>query len=447
MEGATELNHQDNTIQNPTEAQVQLTKETHQPHDLHVESASLNADTTAPPISRDPDWSEHFSFLSSSKDAFMENTDRTANLNPSQTENSAFNPEVVVEELTLKNYRSATNISAGSSSTSGEKPSTRKGLWGNFTRLAESLSRENAPINQPISQMVEGGSDDNPPFGSQRTRNNAHPLFGAQRAPQSTIRPQTISEFTQIGAKSAFKGKEVVQKGAIIRPKFNVEKRSDISHENCVNSDEKSLYGGGAFKSYNLSSHKGINLREFLKPRYQRISKSEKMQIFRQIVELLNVSHSQGLAFKDLQPSYFMILPHYQVKYIGGFIPQEMSSSAQMEESFRKKRHLDQKEMQKRSSWVSRLKHQKVGDQGFLSRSTNTGCDFRENTSICADTCKFEERWYSSPEEQTEYMCPFSSNIYSLGVLLFEVLNLFSFICFMNRMLPVAKLHLRLAFE
>jgi protein suppressor of PHYA-105 1 len=429
MEGTAEINRPDDMIQSPIEPQVQLTKETHQLHDLHVESASLTADTSASPISRDPDWSEHFPFLSSSKDAFMENTDIIANINPCQTENSVSNPEVIVEELTLKNYKSTTNILAGSSSSSGEKPATRKGLWGNFTRLAGNLSRENSPINQPVRHMVQGGSDVHPPFGSQRTGNNVHPLFGSQRALQSTIRPQTTSEFTQIEAKSAFKGKGVVRKGAIAKPKLDVETSSDTSRKKCMKADEKSLYSGGAFNSYNSSSHKGINLREFLKRRHQRISKSTKMKIFRQIVEFLNVSLLQGLALKDLRPSYFMILPQYQVKYSGGFVPQELSTSAQMDESFSKKRYLDQKEMQKGSNWVSRLKHQKVGDQGFLSKSTNTGCDFRENTSIGGDACKFEERWYSSPEEQTEYVCPFSSNIYSLGVLLFEVLHFLSFIC------------------
>lgn len=429
MEGTTELGSHDDTIQGPTEDQVQLAKEA-QPLREHVESTSFPADTMAPPTSRDPDWSEHFPFLCTSRDAFMENPNEIANLNPVQAENSGSHPEVIVEELTLKNYGGTTNISAGSSSSSGEKPAMRKGLWGNFTRLAGSLSREITPNNRPVNRKVEGGNDVHPQFGTQRAGNDVHPLFGPQKALQSTTRPQIASEFTPVGAKSAFKGKEIVHKGAIQKP---LETSSDSSRKNCVKSDEKSLYGGGAFGPYNSDSQKGVNLREFLKPRHPRISKSTKMQIFRQIVELLNVSQSQGLALKDLRPSYFMILPRYQVKYIGGFIPQEMSSSAQMEESFNKKRYLDQKDVQKGFDWFSRLKHQKVSDQGYVSRSNNRGSDFRENTSIGADSCKFEERWYSSPEEQTDYVTPSSSNIYSLGVLLFEV----HFFPFFHMLLPI----------
>ncbi|KAF3340102.1 protein SPA1-RELATED 3-like isoform X2 [Carex littledalei] len=421
MEGTTELSNHDETVQSPTEPQVQLAKETQPPRNLHVESTSFPTDTMAPPINRDTDWSEHFPFLCTSKDAFMENPDDIVNLNPAQAENSRSHPEVIVEELTLKNYKSTANISAGSSSSSGEKPAMRKGLWGNFTRLAGSLSREITPSNRPVNRVVEGGNDVRPQFGTQRARNDVHPLFGPQRALQSTIRPQITSELTPIGARSAFKGKEIVHKGAIQKP---LETSSDPSRKKCVKFDEKSLYGSGAFGPYNSNSQRGINLREFLKPKCPRISKSTKMQIFRQIVELLNASQSQGLALKDLRPSYFMILTRYQVKYIGGFIPQEMSSSAQMEESFSKKRYLDQKE-QKGFDWFSRLKHQKVSDQGYVSISNNTGSDFRENTSIGADSCKFEERWYSSPEDQTEYVIPSSSNIYSLGVLLFELFSYF----------------------
>ncbi|KAJ4806766.1 Protein SPA1-RELATED 2 [Rhynchospora pubera] len=425
MEGTTELNHHHETIESPTDRHVQVMKETQPPPAPPGQSTSSTADTTTPPISRDPDWSEHFPFLSS-KDAFMENTEgrSIANVNPGQAENSGSKPDIIVEELTLKNYRSTTITSVDSSSSSGEKPVLRKGLWGNFTRLAGSLSRDIAPINRPFSQFVEGGNDPHSPFGHQREGNDVYPMFGTQRGLQSTIRPQTAYEFPQTGAKSVFKGKGIVHKGAIEKPKFNVETSLESSPKKCMKSDEKSLFGGGAFGPYNSSSQKGVNLRELLKPKHQRISKSTKMQIFRQIVELLNVSHSQGLALRDLRPSYFMILSLYQVKYCGGFLPQETPSITQMVDSFSRKRYLDQKEVQKGFDWVSRLKHQKVGDQGY-GRLANSGCDFRENMNIGRDACTFEERWYSSPEEQTGYACPLSSNIYSLGVLLFELFSYF----------------------
>nr|XP_018676574.1 PREDICTED: protein SPA1-RELATED 2-like isoform X2 [Musa acuminata subsp. malaccensis] len=213
----------------------------------------------------------------------------------------------------------------------------------------------------------------------------------------------------------------------------------------------------------------GISLRSFLKPQSS-LNKVERLHMFKLIVDLISSLHSQGFFLKHLCPSHFVMLQSKQVKYVGPLIPQ-----GQMELLEGKREpdvdHLNLKNSLKRR-WnlvdgrefneTLLTKHQKVCEQ-FISPS-HTGVlkgevgkefdpqNFQIENSICevsgrlqtggaskshnfpvilelssgghyavSDVLKLEERWYASPEELNEGSCSSSSNIYSLGVLLFEL--------------------------
>ncbi|KAE8712782.1 Ubiquitin ligase protein cop1, putative isoform 1 [Hibiscus syriacus] len=206
--------------------------------------------------------------------------------------------------------------------------------------------------------------------------------------------------------------------------------------------------------------HGGINLREWLKVQSRKANKAERLYIFRKIVDLVDYSHSQGAILHDLRPSCFKLLQANQVKYIGSgsqkgpldsvldtdFLPSEnimnrrrpmtqgMSSSVGL---CSKKQKIN--ENRNLTRWPlfhsrSKLKIETISTQFSRTESSehcpntqfsNSGSS---HSSISAKhqpisvNEQLEEKWYASPEESNEGVCTNLSNIYSLGVLLFELL-------------------------
>ncbi|KAG5030023.1 hypothetical protein JHK87_013537 [Glycine soja] len=213
----------------------------------------------------------------------------------------------------------------------------------------------------------------------------------------------------------------------------------------------------------------GVTLREWLKSRHCKGSKTDHLSIFRKIVDLVDGSHSEGVAMHNLYPSHIKLLPSNQVMYLG--LPtqkQTLDSIAnsevlQLENSFIRKR-LSEKVIS--ASLNLRSKKQKfnenarvAGDWSQCPPRTDLNLqianDIKVNAVGSQDYCneykediqfskhnmrsmsriphifnagqlqlnslneRLEDKWYSSPEGG----CTTSSNIYCLGVLLFELLN------------------------
>ena len=221
----------------------------------------------------------------------------------------------------------------------------------------------------------------------------------------------------------------------------------------------------------------GISLREWLKPGHSKLNKAESVLIFRQIVELVDFAHSQGVVLNDLRPSCFFLLQSSRVKYTGSSTAVRELEDVMCQESFRK-RPLEQDEhlylslgakQQRICEEMNSIKQQPYfmtngglstksmketeisitgpEDSGHteLQSQNNSSCQNKslatqqtipvtvhrcQNKSLAAQqyvsaTVQSEERWYTSPEDLNERGCTFSSNIYGLGVLFFEVRILF----------------------
>ncbi|GMH29760.1 hypothetical protein Nepgr_031603 [Nepenthes gracilis] len=218
----------------------------------------------------------------------------------------------------------------------------------------------------------------------------------------------------------------------------------------------------------------GDSLREWLKSVRNELHKVSSWSIFRQILELVDSFHSRGTALLDLRPSCFRLLPLKEVKYCGRLsIQVEVHKSVvhkgtPIERNLKKP--LDQGML---TSYTMCAKRQKISENfsffrkkplfefgyglnpnlandigvnvagpgasgyGFIEES-HSNVDFKTfGSSSCshlpntADQCllsvadQLEEQWYRSPEELIGKGCTFSSNVYSLGVLLFELLSCF----------------------
>ncbi|XP_042005328.1 protein SPA1-RELATED 2-like isoform X2 [Salvia splendens] len=127
----------------------------------------------------------------------------------------------------------------------------------------------------------------------------------------------------------------------------------------------------------NMSSTSFTNLREWLESKGGvDASKNDKMLLFKRIVQVVNVSHVQGIALLELQPSSFILLDTGDVEYIGSTTETEL--------------------------W---------GVQDF-----STGKRWLTYQNV-----QLEEKWYAFPEGfKTRDLL--SLNVYSLGLLLFEFL-------------------------
>ncbi|XP_042376169.1 protein SUPPRESSOR OF PHYA-105 1-like isoform X2 [Zingiber officinale] len=204
---------------------------------------------------------------------------------------------------------------------------------------------------------------------------------------------------------------------------------------------------------------KGISIRSFLKPK-NKLSEVEKLHIFKLIVDLVSNLHSQGFILKHLRPSHFIIFPTKQVKYVGPLIDKGQRESLFgkteldgdcLENTWKRRRSIlgkrnaaeasTKKLVFSRHSGV--LKEELSKDFDKQSSNVESCCEICDRllvnvsrmlqTSLVilglssggqntiSEVLKLEERWYVSPEELNEGLYSSSSNVYSLGVLLFEL--------------------------
>lgn len=165
---------------------------------------------------------------------------------------------------------------------------------------------------------------------------------------------------------------------------FNVIRQSTIEKGVlCKRSEMSSQYTAA-------QNTQGMSLRKLLNCGFNEVNKAGRLEIYRQIVQVVDMAHSQGNALQDLRLSNFILLPSNEIIYF--------KSSAQ---------------------------HQVVNfmDQNYRKHIQPGPASY----SVTFD--QLEKTWYACPEELYGNDL-LSANIYSLGILLFEVR-----ICFKNLIL------------
>lgn len=534
------------------DVQIKGAKENGQPAAVAValpppQPSGSEALEPATPLLRD-DWSEHFS-LFTSLGGFGGSSDGARGLTSVGLSNSESRPDSVtqrgldhdaeerVEELTLKNCINTDvqpEVSAGGSTSCGDRPTVIKGMWGNFTRMAwrtsdlasresavlsygdipnlragDASSRENLATslaNNIISRNNNASGNEAPmsrvgyvnnefmtPFRSQQillspwsNQDNALKVSSFSNRILDQMRSKTVAPPSAVlgsPLKSKSKGKGVAYQGAReeiqgqanARPRDPLDKIPTIPtsiHDSMARVDPMLFSTGG---NVSKSHSEGTSLRELIKPGRQTMTKFEKMHLFKQILDLVDKCHAQGFTLQHLRLSYFTTLSSNQVKYIGSYTTQDLPTSIKQEVAredlvIRKRafgHRIDHQDSNGHGNLM--LKYQKVGEQGSVAirRPANTfwtdqicdnqnedvdpGVSRQENFSYTArERFKFvepygsntsgaqhvsssgtqqpafelrnlEESWYKSPEELSQFKGTFPSNIYSLGVLLFEV--------------------------
>lgn len=303
---------------------------------------------------------------------------------------------------------------------------------------------------------------------------------GVLGSTNSGIRTKILSKsgFSEFFVKSTLKGKGIICKGpqGPQHDGYHLESRdrnsmkigcatavaSDTSHSLDAKVVTPPSYGVKAATRIGGSGCDGVTLRKWLKIGRVEVNKYERLHIFKQIVDLVDYSYCQGIPLYDLHPSYFKLMPSNQVKYLGrlgSIVQKEMLQSmkdedfSQLENSLIRKRPVGHGFFTSVSSCAKKQKFcqnkrlfrqwpQFPTSYGFKLETANSinefdeghlsatqmaeskfGCPLGPNTreQMASLSEQLEEKWYASPEELSEGSCTILSNIYSLGVLLFEV--------------------------
>lgn len=395
---------------------------------------------------------------------------------------------VMVEELTLRNYNGK-NLAVVGALGNKETMNVRPNQW--FYQLAggsacassrgEASYRDRCRTSSGLWEEEEGDTlftgllnqnqntlNENCNLDGENLQNNGDKAVSNNVFPSSEgIRTKIISKsgFSEYILKSTLKGKGIICKTQ--SPRVSASESRGQSYSQCANASS-TIASMDAFVNPNVYQD-GISLRERLKAGGTKLNKDEGLYIFKQVLDLVDFAHSQGISVQDLRPSCFKLLRPNQVVYSGAsvhaqlteyFVDQGVSKS----ENNQKERSSAGKNI---SSFIDPcVKKQKLSEDthlkmkwpqysfksGHKSACRNTklnaapgyGDDSNEEDCLMTEannpskyrlpqpsitskplltsmSFKLEEKWYTSPEQLSEGGCTFSSNIYCLGVLLFEV--------------------------
>lgn len=399
---------------------------------------------------------------------------------PSTSPYSTSDAGNVAEELKVRNYK-IPNSNLGNSSITMEGLNYWRGQWhqlsdGSTSRNPQCGLRDKEHMvlssEEELRRMSFDLQDGKRLLTKKQNRDrdevSAHSIDNYNKILQSNIQPlgdnqsNVSPNFPQFLAKQSLKGKGVQSNSNKILTEVSI---ADISQ----NEDQQASLGKVAFDAPLRSSAElekcsdigdlesyldGVSLREWLKVGNFEINKVERLHLFRQIVQLVDFAHLQGVALQDLRLSCFLLLPSKRVIYSGRLTQIEMSV---INQNIQRKRSLEQEiclqnilgvKQQKLEVDMKFVRHQSqlssrrgistVAENEIDSRMTSvhnfddTECKAQNNFFSCQKTSlqaglgsnyvtvQLEKKWYACPENLNERgLLP--SNIYSLGVLLFEV--------------------------
>ncbi|KAG0490612.1 hypothetical protein HPP92_007475 [Vanilla planifolia] len=234
-------------------------------------------------------------------------------------------------------------------------------------------------------------------------------------------------------------------------------------HNPFIKTDEKILFGD-TFDHTDSNAHVDwISLREWIKQKQDNFNKLERLNLFKQVMQIMDSLHSEGIALLHLRPSFFVVSLTGAVNYIGSFsvlvharnsmglIIQDATSKSHLKRKQETERDVDFKAIHlhknikfghdqelhriltspfKKNEFVVQGNIHPLGSRikGRMIEGTNDGSIKANDRNISplgfqeslSQFHYLEDRWYASPEVTNENCCTLASNIYSLGILFFE---------------------------
>ncbi|KAL3645728.1 hypothetical protein CASFOL_010908 [Castilleja foliolosa] len=368
---------------------------------------------------------------------------------------------VMVEELTLRNYDDEQMTIVGSSNNK-ERISTRPHRWQNLYNLHGQTGYKGKGQATTSDNLFSGLLVENHPQQNLLSKNDDKGTSDDVLNASGGIRTKILSKsgFSEFFVKNTLRDKGLMLKSHARPTNYVAPLR--------LSTNPFSSSSGGVSETLNtLSSkntHDGVYLREWLENGGKKVNKVEKMRIFKQILDFVDISHSRGVPLQDLRPSCFKLSGSCQVMYLGYDVrvgPTENFQDQDIHQNQNDKRPMHQSDnhsAKKRKSGDNTKLIQRwpqfpsrsvirsapssiasVQSSDTLDEENNRTADIRRHIklfghnvpnatqSIQSSSSFFmlEEKWYTSPELVDEKGFTFASNIYCLGVLLFELLGSF----------------------
>ncbi|KAH9331611.1 hypothetical protein KI387_003719 [Taxus chinensis] len=231
--------------------------------------------------------------------------------------------------------------------------------------------------------------------------------------------------------------------------------------EKCLGSFQQDEKYCGSFEPYsNLSLRDAetelghVTLRQWLSRPQRTVNKYQCLHIFGQVVEAMNVAHSQGLILRNIRPSCVRLSSFNRISLIGPVnnnagnnihntsiqwhLQSDQNRSVQKpSHDYEQYRRWQQASNQNayydgnHDSHASSVAMASSSRAVLMTRSSEAGnmqVDHKEESNTekygaCqpGQTSHMEISWYTSPEELMGVSCSFATDVYSLGVLFFEV--------------------------
>ncbi|KAH9609206.1 hypothetical protein KSS87_002242 [Heliosperma pusillum] len=182
-----------------------------------------------------------------------------------------------------------------------------------------------------------------------------------------------------------------------------------------------------------------VSMRRWLDNAERTVDVIESLHIFRQIVEIVNTAHSQGIVLNNVRPSCFIMSSFNHVSFIesascsdsgsdsledapnGQGVETKQDSASLAHDLLEWKSRSDNKEINpnQENSWSKSQSSQET-DSGSSEKGGEKQCFPMKEVLV------METSWYTTPEEIAGAPCSCASDIYRLGVLLFELFCTFS---------------------
>ncbi|KAI3928167.1 hypothetical protein MKW98_023768 [Papaver atlanticum] len=220
--------------------------------------------------------------------------------------------------------------------------------------------------------------------------------------------------------------------------KYKISRRMQ-SNARCGSSDKlDSIHGGrDDLSRANGVYEKGhVTLRKWLDRSERLVDHHECLHIFKQIVEIVSISHSRGKVVHNVRPSCFILSSSNFVS----FVPSSSNSSLESDEDvsnnqsgqFFSSRHELHKRKCELGHGESPQEKSPTGAPENVDEREMEDCSNAADVEESKKNTKMnrivlmERSWYTSPEEIAGAPSSLSSDIYCLGVLLFELLCTFT---------------------
>ncbi|CAI0437718.1 unnamed protein product [Linum tenue] len=161
-----------------------------------------------------------------------------------------------------------------------------------------------------------------------------------------------------------------------------------------------------------------VSLRHWLDKPERSVEEYECLHIFSQIVDIVNIAHSQGIVVNNVRPSCFYMSSFNHVSFIESASCSD-SGSDSLEDGLNNNQGL---ELRDSFSPLLLAISQKQKSAGGKDNNRNVGEGERKQQLFpMKEVLLMETGWYTSPEEAAGSTSSIASDIYRLGVLLFEL--------------------------